>query len=51
MGMHWPEYVAGIVEKVEWNTFVLFVTASSFVYFEAAAPVYGVFCVFKQISL
>jgi hypothetical protein len=49
MGMHWLEYVIGIVGKVEWNTFILSVTISHLAYFGTAAPKYRVFYVFKQI--
>jgi hypothetical protein len=50
MGMHWLECVIGIAAKVEWNTFVLSVTISHLACFGKAAPKYGVFCVFRQIS-
>jgi hypothetical protein len=44
MGMHWLEYIIGIVGDIEWNTLVLSVTTSHLAYFGIAAP-YGVFCV------
>jgi hypothetical protein len=50
MVMHWLEYLTEIAGKVEWNTFVLSVTISHLEYFGTAAPKYGVFCVFKQVS-
>jgi hypothetical protein len=50
IGLHWLEYVIGIVVKVQWNTFVSSVTISRLAYFRTVAPKYEVFCVFKQIS-
>jgi hypothetical protein len=50
MGMLWLEYLIGTVGKVELDTFVLSVTLSHLAYFGTAAPKYGVFCVFRQVS-
>jgi hypothetical protein len=40
IGIHWLEYVIGIVGKVEWNTFILSVTIRHLAYFGTAAPKY-----------
>jgi hypothetical protein len=50
MGMHWLEYVIGVVGKFEGNTFVLSVTISHLSYFGTATPKEGVLFVSKQVS-